>query len=170
MNEKQFKQMIGQYLDDVFYYLRKMTASKEDAEDILQETVYRYLVCMENKEVIKDRKSWLFRVAINLYYDLYRKRKRRNEIIERFMRHDLWDATTPEQVILQKETWRQLEKILNQLPSRSKEILLMKYVGGLTYKEIASITSLEESSVKTMAFRARKQLLSINHGGLVDDI
>lgn len=58
----------------VFKYLLKMGASKEDAEDIVQDTLYRTIKQIDSIHEDKVR-AWLFKVAINNYYNLYHKRK-----------------------------------------------------------------------------------------------
>ena len=60
----------------IFKYLIKNGANPRDAEDIIQEALYKFILYIDSVDPNKAY-SWLFRVAINQYYDLCRKRKKK---------------------------------------------------------------------------------------------
>lgn len=66
MNDYMMGKKLNEILKFVYSYLLKMGASKEDAEDIVQDTAYKFLQYIDS---VTNTQSWLFRVAVNQYYD-----------------------------------------------------------------------------------------------------
>ena len=130
-----------------------------DAEDIVQETAYKYLLYSDTIQSSKIR-SWLIRVALNFHYDQCRKKKR----YELYLNNEILDTDiqeNPEALILLKEKRGQLEHALSKLKPRYRELLLLKYQTELSYDEISALLDLPVGSVKTNLFRARKQLAKV---------
>lgn len=158
MDVSVMEQKLYEYLQVVNTYLLKMGASKEDAEDIVQDTAYKFILYIDSIEP-DHVKSWLFRVAINEYYDMYRKRKRRRTILLKFDVGQLVEEYTPEMAVVQKETGQAIAKVLAKLRPRHREFLLLKYSTGLSTKDIADLSGMTVDSVKTTMYRARRQFV-----------
>lgn len=140
--------------DIIFKYLVKIGASKSDAEDTVQEAVYRLMLYIDSVDGTKAY-SWLFRVAVNHYYDLCRKQKK--EIHTTFENLEFVDDSfLPEDFVRQGEMRSEIEQVLDQLPPLQKQLLLMKYEMGLSYAEISEMLDLNLGTLKTYLFRARK--------------
>ena len=146
-------------LNIVFKYLIKLGISKSDAEDLVQETAYKYLLYYDSIKTSKIR-SWLIRVAINIYYDQCRKQQRYqlnlNEILP-----EVDQVENPENVFLEKERNEGLSIALSQLKPSYKELLLLKYQSGFSYEEISTLLDTSVNSIKTNLFRARRKLEKI---------
>lgn len=119
----------------------------QDAEDIVQDTLLKY---MEHKKEFRDdehKKAWLLRVNINLC-----KNK---------LRYNRFHAYVPlEQLEIPYETNDEkeiMEAVLN-LPHQYKEVILLHYVEGYQVNEISEIMKLTESAVKKRLQRAREKL------------
>lgn len=158
MNEPLLEQKLYEYLQVVHSYLVKMGATKEDAEDIVQDTAYKFILYIDSIDHT-NVKGWLFRVAINEYYDLFRKRKRRRTILLKFNFQQLIEEYTPEVAIIQNENTQDINRILKKLRPKHQEFLLLKYSTGLSTKEIADLSEMTVNSVKTTMYRARKQFI-----------
>ena len=139
----------------IFGYLLKKGLSKADAEDIVQETAYRYLLYFDS--IKNDRvRGWLFRVAINLHYDQLRKKKWTEiEINDFLLIPD--DSEQPEALLLIKEKSGEVSHALSKLKPHFQELLLLKYFSGHTYQEISQILNVSLDSVKTNLYRARQK-------------
>lgn len=158
MNEKELGEKLNIHLKHVYAYLLKMGASKEDAEDVIQETAYKFLFYIDAIEIRKVE-SWLFRVAINLYYDLSRKQTRRRDILLTFEFEQLIDDYSPEKALLQKVYADEIFKVLDRLRPIYKQLLILKYSVGLKIIEIAELLDMKTGSIKTMLHRSRKQFI-----------
>lgn len=158
MNDSKMEQKLNEKLRFIFYYLMKMGAPKEDAEDIIQDTAYKFLLYMDSVE-INNVESWLFRVAINQYYDLCRKQSRRNKILLKFNFQQLIEEFTPEKAYIRNEFKDDIHELLGRLKPKYSQFLVLKYSTGLKIDEIAVLYRMKEGSVKTILHRARKQFI-----------
>lgn len=158
MNDSMMVKKLNEILKFVYAYLLKMGASKEDAEDIIQDTAYKFLQYIDSVQ-IDHIQSWLFRVAINQYYDLSRKQSRRRDILLKFNVQEIFEEETPEKVLMQSELERDIQEILTNLNPKYRQLLLLKYSTGLKIKDIAELYSMKEGSIKTILHRARKEFI-----------
>ena len=133
--------------------------NRQDAEDVLQETLIKYMEqAHKNETRWQDEehiKAWLLRVSINLCKNRLRSAKRR--------------AAVPlEQIGLsyEKEEDGRLMEALLQLPPKYKAVFLLYYVQGYQIKETAGILKLSEAAVKKRLERGRGKL-NILLGGKV---
>ncbi|MCM3676584.1 RNA polymerase sigma factor [Peribacillus simplex] len=146
-------------LNIVYRYLRKLGISQADAEDVVQETAYKYLLYYDTIQTSKIR-SWLIRVSLNFHYDQCRKQRRYDlNLNEGLLETDKKEL--PEVVFLEKERNREVGYALSKVKPHFQELLLLKYQSGLSYEEISKLLEKPISSIKTNLFRARKQLAKI---------
>lgn len=154
MKPGQLQYILQPKMQDIRNYLIRLGAPAADAEDVVQDTVYKALLYLDS---IDERKlsAWLYRVAINGYYDLCRRRKRIvlpvDELELPAMDED------PEEFVLQQERLEDIELALNELLPLYKELLIMKYELELSYQEISDLLGIRVNQVKSALFRARKQ-------------
>lgn len=139
----------------IYQYLIKIGASAEDAEDIVQNTFFKaieYMVHLEERNL----SSWLFKVAINNYYDLCRKQKRHPtvELEEKHLSKEIL-RVTPELDIIIKEDSKEISKVFNQMKESYKNLLILKYEMELSYTQMAMLLDTTESQIKTYLYRAR---------------
>lgn len=144
-------------LNIVYRYLRKSGVPHLDAQDIVQETAYKFLLYYDSIQTPKIR-SWLIRVALNFHYDQYRKNKKLDftETQVEMLSNDL-----PENILLQKEKWSEIEHILSQLKPQYKELILLKYREDLSYDEISLLLDMKMNTIRTSLYRARKQFTKL---------
>lgn len=160
MSDIEFENLLYEQLEQTKYYLLKMGANIQDAEDTIQETAYKFLTYMDSVSV-ENVEGWLFRVAVNHYYDLCRAKKRRRKILMKFDYEEMFDDFTPEKAAIQKEVGSEIYVLLEKLKPQYAQFLILKYSTGLKLSEIASLYDMKVESVKTILFRARKQFMEI---------
>ncbi|HHY22095.1 MAG TPA: RNA polymerase sigma factor [Bacilli bacterium] len=146
------------YMKQIYFYLQKVGCKKADAEDIVQDTFAKAIEYFDAIDVSKFR-SWLFRVALNQYYDLCRKEKRHpimsideHEFLQRLQTDEF-----PELLLLSKEKGEAIANVLSQLKTTEQHLLFMKYELDYSYKVISELLQLNENTVKTYLFRARNK-------------
>ncbi|WP_020062402.1 RNA polymerase sigma factor [Bacillus sp. 123MFChir2] len=154
MNYDTYEVLLLEKSKVVYHYLRKLGVETKEAEDIVQDTLYKALLFME--DIPLDRLTpWLFRVAINHHRDIYRKIKHLNPIaLESAV---LIGQKSLEDVMLTKELQGEVQEILETMNQDYKHMLLLKYEYELSYKEIANLLGMKEDTVKTNLYRARNQ-------------
>jgi RNA polymerase sigma-70 factor (ECF subfamily) len=138
-------------------YLVCLGLSSDEAQDVVQDafvTLQRRVTYLDSQENIR---SWVFRVAHN------RARNHQSSYYRRFSEpfdadlHAVSDATTPEQIVLEKEKLRRLAKALELLTKGERECLSLR-AGGLRYREIGEVLGLPTSTVADTVERAIRKL------------
>ncbi|QOV10434.1 RNA polymerase sigma factor [Viridibacillus arvi] len=159
MDDIKMSNELNSELNIVYRYLRKLGIPQADAEDVVQETAYKYLLYYDTIQTSKIR-SWLIRVSLNFHYDQCRKKRRYDlNLDEGLLEIDIKEL--PEVIILEKERNREVWYALSKLKPQFQELLLLKYQSGLSYEEISKLLEKPISSIKTNLFRARKKLAKI---------
>jgi RNA polymerase sigma factor (sigma-70 family) len=158
MNSEIINEIFQQKMNLIYKYLVKLGCDQESAEDIVQDTFYKALKYIDG---IQENKlsAWLFKVAINKYYDLCRKNNRYIylNIDEGIFKESLTDRKLVEDFILDLERKDEILQVLNSISDIHKNLLLFKYDMDLSYKEIGEFLGINENTVKTYLFRAREQ-------------
>lgn len=147
----------------IYKYLIKIGCSCADAEDIVQDTFLKAVIHLEAIDSNKMA-SWLFKVALNHYYDLCRKNKRRPLVsleIESVFNNMPAEDYLPENYYLDSEKKKQVSRVLDDLNPIYKNLLVLKYVVGLSYREIAEVVDVNEQTVKTYLYRAKQKFRNI---------
>jgi RNA polymerase sigma-70 factor (ECF subfamily) len=143
-------------------YLVCLGLSTDEAQDTVQDaflSLHRHLASGAPQENIR---SWVFRVAHN------QARNRQSSYHRRFgeplvVEIDVaLDQATPEQVVLEKEKFRQLGKAIRQLTESERECLLLR-AEGLRYREIGDVLGISTSTVGETVSRAIKKLAEKCH-------
>lgn len=164
MEPREMERLLQPKMAEIRRYLIRLGAGDADAEDIVQDTVYKALLYLE---AIDERKfsAWLYKVAINRYFDYCRRSKRYSysggEEVEEHPGHE---QELPEAVLLRKERKDEIEMVLARMNPANRQLILLKYEMELSYKEISTLLGISESTVKATLYRARQQFQQL-YGG-----
>ena len=160
MGDESLEQLLIEEIKIVFKYLIKIGASKEDAEDIVQETLYKTI---KNIDSIEEDKitAWLFRVSMNSFYNLYSKNKRYSSTPIENLHEIITDSKSSEDVVITRERKQEVYEVLDKLNSSYKKLLILKYFMDLSYKDIAEMLEISEHQVKIYLYRARNKFKGI---------
>ncbi|MCM3584658.1 RNA polymerase sigma factor [Mesobacillus maritimus] len=140
--------------EEVFRLLRAKGASKEDAEDIIQNTFYKVYTLLDDLTASNIR-PWFFRVALNEYIDYKRKKEQQNIRLSDAIYAKLQQTDCEFEAILNRD---EIFYLLKDINPEYKEIYYLKYYYDFSYEEIAVILDLKENSVKQKLYRARKTI------------
>lgn len=138
-----------QVTNEVIAYLVKSGATVEDAQDMAQEAVLKIL---EIDTVIPSEniRAWMYRVAINRYYNLYKRNRRYKELLTLHFNGKLEEELETD--------FDQLYEGLQKLSVKEVDLLLMKYEQRLSFEEMGLILNQPSQSLKTTVYRVRKKL------------
>jgi RNA polymerase sigma-70 factor (ECF subfamily) len=164
-----FEAFVEAYGDRVYRFGRRMCGDRDDAQDVLQDTLvaaYRALKTVEHPEALR---SWLYRVASNAC--LMMRRRGRHEparelSLEELMprgedgpRFEIPDpADLPDSEAARAELVERVRDAIGDLPPPLRIVLVMRDMEGLSTQEVAAALELGESAVKMRLHRARLQL------------
>lgn len=138
------------------------------AEELTQEVFMQ--LYFEQWNEIKHIKAWLIKTSIFVSYNFFRSEKRHLARIDKAAQHYTEeDACSVEDIIMQKETNREVQSILNQMTEKEKTVLLMQS-NGFKYKEIAEALDTNTASIGMLLRRSKKKFEKLYHevsGGLL---
>lgn len=139
-------------------FINQFVEGKEDAQDILQETLISALGSLPTFSKRSSFYTWLCSIAKHEIADFYRKKRIKAFLFSRlpWLEGLAGEALGPEQLLLRKEFEQQVRRTLAGLGEGYREILRLKYYRGLTVEEIARELNESFKTVESRLFRARK--------------
>ena len=154
-----FEQVVLPHLDAAFNLARWLTRNEQDAEDVVQEASLRAFKYFDGFQG-GDSRAWLLRIVRNTCYT-WLQRNRAHEITTSFdpLLHDVpSDAYDPENLVLRRVDAQRLRQALEDLPVEFREVMVLRELEGLSYKEIAAIADIPMGTVMSRLARARQRL------------
>src|SRR6187401_2433205 len=163
MTEEAFRTFYELTARPVRVYLARMTGDDRLADDLLQETYYRFLRANRAFDNDDHRRNYLFRIATNLVHDHRRKpfmEVPADAIVE------VPDLAAQGNHADRAARRLDLHRALAQLKPRERSLLWLAYAQGWSHEEIASAIGVKTASMKAMLHRARYRLVGLlNPGG-----
>lgn len=155
----EFDSLFQQLYPSLFRYLHRLTGDADIADDIAQEAFVRLLKqSLPEAEV----RPWLFTVAMNLVRDHARKVERRNRLLTTAPAL-VTTSALPDEVVERSEAVASVRSVLDQLPPRDQQLLLMREE-GFKYEEIARVVGVAPASVGTLIARALRRFAELYEG------
>lgn len=152
-----FEQTLLPHLDAAFNLARWLTGNQHDAEDVVQEAYLRALTFFDSFRG-GDGRAWLLAIVRNTCYTWLRKnRPAPSEELFEEERHGAEPASA-EAVLLGQIDRDRLHQAIGELPPEYREVLVLREMEDLSYKQIASITGVPLGTVMSRLARARKRL------------
>ena len=161
--EKQarFEERVMPHVDAAYNLARWLTRNEHDAEDVVQEAFLRAFKFFEGFRGDNSR-SWLLSIVRNTGYT-YLQKNRKNELNSVFDE----ELHGPDEVLLErnvpllmKAEQELVRQAIEQLPLEFREVIILRELEGMSYREIAGITDVPIGTVMSRLARARKQLQS----------
>lgn len=155
--------LVDSYKDMIYSMVLKMTNSREDAEEISQDTFIKGFQNLDKFKGESKFSTWLYKIAYRTCLDTLKKNKnhRSNYDINEITLNHIKSTDSILKELEQKDRAMMMKQCLEKLPSEEKSILWMFYFDELSLKEIIEVTNLSEANLKVKLHRARKRLLSI---------
>ncbi|MBU1036706.1 sigma-70 family RNA polymerase sigma factor [Patescibacteria group bacterium] len=160
-NQDNFLYLIKRYENKLLRYIQRISnISLEDAKDILQEVFIKVYYKLNDFDPDLKFSSWIYRITHNQVISHYRKLQARpktvfldteNNLIEN-IKVELKMESDIDLAYLQKNIF----KILNQLPEKYKEVLVLKFFEEKSYQEISDILKIPMGTVATLINKGKK--------------
>ncbi len=159
----EFTKAYDEYADAIFRHCYFRISDRERARDLMQETFIKtWDYILKNDERIDNLRAFLYRTANNLVIDEYRKAKG-NQSLETLQEAGFQvgvaEAVTGR--VGAKLEAEQILEVIEQIDSKYREAVIMRYMDGLTPKEIAEITGETQNNISVRINRGLKQLRQI---------
>ena len=142
--------------------LRARGVEANSVEEVLQEVGTAAIAAAERLRAPESVAPWLYRIAVTTALQHRRRLGRRRKLIHKFAEQQVDDTTSKERDplgwLLAKEQRELVRAAIEQLPERDKELMLLKYTEGWSYRQLAAHLGLSESAIEARLHRAREKM------------
>jgi RNA polymerase sigma-70 factor, ECF subfamily len=158
-----FEQLVLPHLDAAYRFARWLSHSPCDADDIVQDAILR---AFRGFDALRgsDVKPWLLTIVKNCHLTALSQRQRRGHV-PLPEEEDIHDGSAmvavtpdPEHSSIRADEQRTLERLLSTLPEEHREVLVLREIEELDYREIAAVTNVPIGTVMSRLARARAAL------------
>ena len=157
MDEDTFRAFYDRTARQVWAYLARITGDRTLADDLLQESYYRFLRAQQAFSSESHRRNYLFRIATNLANDRYRRNRVAN-VVALPAENEPGALSDGRDFAAESERRADLSRAMATLKPRERQMLWLAYARGSSHEEIAESLGLRKASIKILLFRARRRL------------
>ena len=159
---RSFEEVVLPHLDAAFNYARWLTRNDADAEDVVQDAYVRALRFFSSLRG-DDARAWLLTIVRNTWYGRFPRRAGRAVVtVPDENAENRADARPdPEAQMIQQQAVEQVRRALETLPADFREVLVLRELEGLSYKEIGTIVGIPLGTVMSRLARARERLAGV---------
>lgn len=174
---REFEELLAPHLDLLMGFAMRLTHHHPDAEDLLQESLFRAYRGLDGFERGTNFKAWLFRIVTNAFISRRRTAARSPKIVdiaaagdvaergdaaaattEEALHDELKDSSTDWTKVYAAHVEDDVKRALDDLPPEFRIPLLLSGLGGMRYQEIADTLQVPIGTVMSRLFRARQRL------------
>jgi RNA polymerase sigma-70 factor (ECF subfamily) len=160
MDEDTFRAFYDRTARSVWLYLARVSGDRQLADDLVQETYYRFFRAAATYESESHRRNSLFRIATNIARDAERRGKHRRHVPLPDVEHDKELVTASDDIAGRTD----LARAMAHLRPAQREMIWLAYALGSSHQEIAEALGLRTGSIKPLLFRARRKLAQLLGG------
>ena len=175
-----YRTLVERYQGRLLRVALDIVKSREDAEDVVQETFVKAFLSLNNFKGDSSFYTWVYRICTNMAIDIRRKVARRggthieykeSNSVQRSSGGDsaelggptalpehLQNVEGPHDALIRKETGKKLQDVLAEMSPEHREIIVLREVDGLDYEEIADALGVPKGTVMSRLFYARRAL------------
>ena len=149
--------MMQRYRERIYWHVRRMVVSHEDAEDVLQETfinAYRFIGSFERKSRLY---TWLYRIATNECLKLLRSHKAQSESIDDSNRK-LIKGLYDDNIVDSEKILLLFQEAVLRLPEKQRLVFNLRYYDDLSYEDISKILDMSVGTLKTNYHYAKEKI------------
>lgn len=164
-NNEAFDTLLARHQGRLLNYITQLTGNRQQAEDVFQETFVKAIMTIRQGNYTESGKfgAWLARIARNLVIDQFRQEKAEPTLstdddgVDILNRKELSELTV-EDGMVELQIRDDVRRLVRELPEQQREVLVMRYYQGLSFKEIAEQTGV---SINTALGRMRYAILNL---------
>jgi len=160
-----FEQAVLPHLDAAYNLARWLMRNEQDAQDVAQEAylrAFRFFPSFRGG----NARAWLLKIVRNTCYTWLQANRplQDAEEFDETLFHSASCAPNPEEAVLQNESSTLVRKAMEKLSPNHREVMILRELEGMSYKEIADIAGMPAGTVMSGLSRARDQLRQILTG------
>jgi RNA polymerase sigma factor (sigma-70 family) len=159
--QRRFEALVMPHLDAAYNLARWLVRSDADAEDVVQEASLKAFRFLDQCQA-EEAKGWFLAITRNAAYSWLRNKRPRELVLsiggESELAELAADPATPESLILDGEATRRLDDAIGGLPVPFREVVILRELEELSYKEIAEVTGAPIGTIMSRLARGRTLL------------
>ena len=159
---ERFERIVLPHLDDAYTLARYLLRDEHDAQDVVQDAVLRALRYFDGYRE-GDARAWLLAIVRNCCLT-WQRRHRGDRLVVPFADEAVVelvsDSRETDTLAIQRSERAMLERAIATLPTEFREVIVLREVEGLSYKEISDVVGVPMGTVMSRLARARKRLAS----------
>jgi RNA polymerase sigma-70 factor (ECF subfamily) len=162
-NAEAWGELYREYAPAIFRFCRRALPTREDAEDATMDIFIKVRQKLSQYDASRPFSAWLYAVAANHCWDVLRRRKLRQDLETGEVETMPLEHSDPGQLdrLIESRTSQEVRRALDQLPSRSRMALVLRYYADMSYDDIAGTLGVRRTFVGVVLLRARHQLREI---------
>ena len=169
-NKGAFSILVNKYYPRVYATLFSFTKSKEDSEDLSQQTFIKVWQQLDSFRGDSAFFTWVYRIAINLAKNFvassgYKKQKINTSIEQAEI--DISSFQDIESAVIHKQSLKEIKNFINTLPESLKTAFTLREVEERSYEDISLITDTPIGTVRSRIFRARESIIDFMQKELI---
>lgn len=156
LKDKAFSELLDAYQERLYWHIRKIVHTHENADDVLQNTFIRVYKNIQKFEGKSSLHTWMYRIAYNESIRFLEKNnKKKYDNIDEVSSNHL-EVLFEDEYFDGDEIQRKLHKIIDSLKEKQKRIFQMKYFDELSFRQISEILETSESTLKSTYYTVVK--------------
>ena len=158
---KIFESLYREYYQKVYAFLYRLSADPDLAEDLTQETFLQAYKSFHKFRGDCEVFTWLAAIGKHVYFKYLKKRKLHLDAanLELVAKSYMEGDVSPEEHIHKKDVEKAVRKVVDSIPPKYRDVVLLRIYAELPFSQIAQILKITESSAKVIYFRAKKMLM-----------
>ncbi|MFC2000923.1 RNA polymerase sigma factor [Chloroflexota bacterium] len=155
-----FGRLYDLHIERVYRHIYYRVGNTKDAEDLTQQVFFRaWNAIGRYRKTASPFLAWLMRISHNLVIDFYRSKKDTTYLDSEVV--SAYSDSSPERLAEEHFDQQQLRKVILQLPEEQQRVIIMSFIEGFTYAEIASSLGKREGNIRVIVHRALKKMRSM---------
>ena len=157
-----FNFLVNKYYPRVYASLFSYTKSKEDSEDLAQQTFLKVWQQIESFRGDSAFFTWIYRIAINLAKNHFVSSGYKKQKVNTSIEHaeiEISSYENIEAVLMHDQSMKQIKEFINNMPESLKTAFTLRESEGKSYEEISLITETPIGTVRSRIFRARESII-----------
>lgn len=156
--EQAFKELLSLYKERLYWHIRKIVISHDDADDVLQNTFIKIFKNIDKFKGDSKLFSWMYRIATNESITFINKKAKRKNISSEEIQSQAINNLEADIYFEGDDIQLKLQKAIASLPKKQQLVFNMKYFDDITYKDMSEILETTEGALKASYHIAVKKI------------
>ncbi|NCO62306.1 MAG: RNA polymerase sigma factor [Flavobacteriales bacterium] len=158
LKNEAFKDLLDLYQERLYWHIRKIVITHDNANDVLQETFIRIFRGMDSFKEKSSLHTWMYKIAYNESLRFIEKNKIQTSVSIEQDHNTYIKNLTQDEFFNGNELQLKFNEIISKLPSKQQRVFQMKYFDDLSFREISDLLDISENTLKSAYYTAVKTI------------